>query len=144
MEKHTIGENIIRCRKSKGITQKKLAELTHMTPSNLFKIERGDVTPKADTLKKIMDALQITPNQIFGVEQYENIHRPERKKEHIKNRRWMDTLEEEKTLLYLAGLLYHYDVIEHNESFEDAEWRKAFRPIIEYVEEVLGCILFDR
>lgn len=74
MEKRTIGENIIYYRKQKGITQKELADTADMTPSNLFKIERGDVTPKADTLKKIMDALQVSPNQIFGVEQYENIH----------------------------------------------------------------------
>ena len=68
MSKH-IGENIAKCRKLNGISQNYLARRVGISSQGLLKIEKGKVSPKADTLEKIMHALCVTPNQIFGKEQ---------------------------------------------------------------------------
>ena len=64
-----IGENITKYRKLNGMTQKYLAQSVGISTHGLFKIERGLVSPKADTLAKFIKVLCITPNQLFGVEQ---------------------------------------------------------------------------
>jgi hypothetical protein len=59
------------------------------------------------------------------------------------NQDWLDTLSEEEVLLYLAGLLYHYDVgTIHNESYCESEWEAVFSPMIDYVEKRLGSISY--
>ena len=66
-----IGENIMKYRKMNGMTQKHLAQSVGISSQGLFKIEKGLVSPKADTLGKFIDILCITPNQLFGLEQIE-------------------------------------------------------------------------
>lgn len=55
--KKRTGEKIKEIRKSKGLTQKKLAELCNMYESQIRKYESGSVHPKIETLQKIADAL---------------------------------------------------------------------------------------
>jgi Predicted transcriptional regulator with C-terminal CBS domains len=64
-----IGENIAKCRRINGISQSFLAKKVGISSQGLLKIEKGQVSPRAETLEKIMLALCVTPNQIFGVEQ---------------------------------------------------------------------------
>ena len=63
-----IGENIVKCRKINGISQGYLAGKVGISSQGLLKIEKGLVSPRAETLEKIMLALCVSPNQIFGVE----------------------------------------------------------------------------
>lgn len=55
----TIGDNIKRIRKEKGLTQKKLAELLKVTPQNLAQYENGRRLPKRETINKIANALEV-------------------------------------------------------------------------------------
>ena len=64
-----IGENIVKYRKLNGISQKYLASKIGISVQGLLKIEKGSVSPKADTIEKVMEVLCITPNQLFGIEQ---------------------------------------------------------------------------
>ena len=64
-----IGENIVKYRKMNGISQKYLASKMGISVQGLLKIEKGTVSPKADTIEKVIEVLCITPNQLFGVEQ---------------------------------------------------------------------------
>ena len=64
-----VGENIMKYRKLNGMSQKYLANSVGMSTQGLSKIERGIVSPKADTLGKFIEVLCITPNQLFGLEQ---------------------------------------------------------------------------
>ena len=66
---YKVGENILRYRKLNGMTRKYLAQSVGISSQGLFKIEKGLVSPKADTLGKFIEVLCITPNQLFGVEQ---------------------------------------------------------------------------
>ena len=66
---NTIGENIVRYRKLNGMSQKYLAESIGISSQGLLKIEKGLVSPKAETLEKFIEVLCITPNQLFGLEQ---------------------------------------------------------------------------
>ena len=66
---HVIGKNIVKYRKLNGMSQKHLAEVLGMSVQGLFKIEKGLVSPKYDTLERITKHLCITPNQLFGVEE---------------------------------------------------------------------------
>jgi len=65
---NNIGENITKCRKINGISQKYLANKIGISAQGLHKIEKGMVSPRATTLEKIMSAMCITPNQLFGIE----------------------------------------------------------------------------
>ena len=57
-EKMTVGENIRRIRKEKGLTQKQLGNLCQMNEVQLRQYELGKANPKIETLKKIANALQ--------------------------------------------------------------------------------------
>ena len=65
----SVGENIVKCRKLNGMSQTYLASKVGISKQGLLKIEKGMVSPRAETLDKIMNALCITPNQLFGAEQ---------------------------------------------------------------------------
>ena len=66
---NTIGKNINKCRKINGLSQKYFANLIGISSQGLLKIEKGLVSPRAQTLEKIIDILGVTPNQLFGMEQ---------------------------------------------------------------------------
>ena len=56
-----LGNNIKTIRKKDGLTQEKLAELSHMDPKSIIEIENGKRNPTLKTIKKISIALKVTP-----------------------------------------------------------------------------------
>ncbi|VIF92268.1 transcriptional regulator [Clostridioides difficile] len=54
----SIGETIKTLRKSKGLTQKELAEKANISQNAIYNYENGKSTPNAKILKKIEDALE--------------------------------------------------------------------------------------
>lgn len=60
----TVGENIKRIRKEKGLTQKELGELCNINEANIRKYESGRQNPKIETIDKIADALGVLTSQI--------------------------------------------------------------------------------
>lgn len=56
-ERERIGKRIAEIRKSKGLSQAKLAELTCIAPGNIARIETGKYSTGIDLLSKIADAL---------------------------------------------------------------------------------------
>lgn len=63
--KKKLGARIQEIRKSKGITQEKLAEMINMDTPNLSNIERGKKFMTADTLEKIASVLGIEEKELF-------------------------------------------------------------------------------
>ena len=72
--KNEIGANIVKYRKLNGISQKYLANKIGISSQGLLKIERGIVSPRAETLEKIMLILCLTPNQLFGTDEITEDH----------------------------------------------------------------------
>lgn len=71
----TVGENIKRIRKEKGLTQKKLGELCGINEANIRKYENGNQNPKIETVDKIASALGVNIVDImerFTSEQWKN------------------------------------------------------------------------
>ncbi|MBQ8133681.1 MAG: helix-turn-helix transcriptional regulator [Clostridia bacterium] len=66
MVQKTVGENIQKFRKIKGLTQEQLAELVSLSPNYLSAVERGIYQLKYDKLVEIMNCLNCTPNDIFS------------------------------------------------------------------------------
>ena len=56
-DRERIGKRIAEIRKSKGLSQAKLAELTNIAPGNIARIETGRYSTGIDLLSKIADAL---------------------------------------------------------------------------------------
>jgi transcriptional regulator with XRE-family HTH domain len=56
-ERERIGLVIAKLRKEKGYSQQELAELAHITQSNLTRIENGKYSPGLDVLAKIATAM---------------------------------------------------------------------------------------
>lgn len=79
----TIGEQIKEARKEKGLTQKQLGELCvpQIHEVQIRKYERGEVTPKMDTIKRIADGLGVSPSDLIGPEWFDHQAGPERLKE---------------------------------------------------------------
>lgn len=63
--KKNLGARIQEIRKSKGLTQEKLAELINMDIPNLSNIERGKKFMTADTLEKIARVLDVSEKELF-------------------------------------------------------------------------------
>lgn len=61
----SIGNNLYKVRKSKGLTQAEVAEKADLSDRTYADIERGSVTMRVDSLLKICSALNITPNDIL-------------------------------------------------------------------------------
>ncbi|OLN21887.1 hypothetical protein BTO30_12370 [Domibacillus antri] len=60
------------------------------------------------------------------------------------NREWLDSLNEEDTLLHLIGLIYHYDVgtiRDEEENFDESHWGKQRDDMLTFCEERLGKLL---
>ena len=56
----SIGKNIKKIRKARGITQGELSESTEIAQSRLSKIENGQVEPMLSTLSKIAKTLNVS------------------------------------------------------------------------------------
>lgn len=64
----TTGEAIKKLRKEKGITQKKLSELTGIAEITIRQYEADKYSPKYQQVEKIASALDVTPFDIMGAD----------------------------------------------------------------------------
>lgn len=62
----SVGENIKKIRKEKGLTQKKLGELSGINEVQIRQYELGNANPKIETLEKIANALQVNTMVFYG------------------------------------------------------------------------------
>ncbi len=69
--KKALGENIKLIRKSKGLTQEKLAELIEIDQRQLARIEAGESFATAETLEKICKHAEISVKTLFNIENNE-------------------------------------------------------------------------
>ena len=60
-----IGIRIRRLRKEKGLTQQRLAELSHQEPSNVSHIERGATKLSLPTIVSIANVLNVTVDDLL-------------------------------------------------------------------------------
>lgn len=66
---HEIIKRIKDCRKEKGLTQKRLAELAGVAEITIRQYETGNRFPKIEQLQKLADALDISSAfLLFGTE----------------------------------------------------------------------------
>ena len=66
--KEKLGKRIQEIRKSKKLTQEKLAEMIGLDTPNLSNIERGKRFVTAETLEKIINALGVSEKNLFDLE----------------------------------------------------------------------------
>lgn len=64
--KFLLGKRIQEIRKSKKLTQEKLAELVGLDISSISNIENGKYYPTAENLDKILNILEIEPTELFS------------------------------------------------------------------------------
>lgn len=89
----TVGENIRRIRKEKGLTQKQLGELCNpqTSESTIRKYELGILNPKIETIDKIASALSVSPYEMVG-EEYAYMKYPDLKEMDIENKAFVKYL----------------------------------------------------
>ncbi len=63
--KKLLGKRIQNIRKSKGLTQEKLAELINIEPPSLSYLETGKYAPSIDTLQKLSEVLDVQPWEFY-------------------------------------------------------------------------------
>lgn len=61
---NNFGKKLKQIRKSKGLTQEKLAELADVHEKHISKLELGTMLPSFKTLNKILKALDINPQDV--------------------------------------------------------------------------------
>lgn len=61
----TIGNKLLAVRKSMGLTQAEVAELSGVADRTYADIERGSVNMRIETVIRICNALHITPDRIL-------------------------------------------------------------------------------
>lgn len=66
--KKLLGKKIQKIRKTRGITQEKLAELVELDTSSISHIENGKYYPSAENLEKLLKVLNVTPSELFIME----------------------------------------------------------------------------
>ena len=65
--KYEIGSRIRRFREDKGMSQKQLADLLHVSNSRVSNWEQGINRPDADILADICKALNVSPSELLNV-----------------------------------------------------------------------------
>ena len=70
--KQNFGKRIQTIRKSKNLTQEKLAEKIGLDTPNLSNIERGKHFVSAETLEKLAVALEVPENELFTFDYMKN------------------------------------------------------------------------
>lgn len=65
-----VGENIKFFRKQKGLTQKELGEIIHMSPNSIQRYELGHRDPQNKTLEEIAKALGVSMADLLGIENH--------------------------------------------------------------------------
>lgn len=78
--KKLLGQRIRNIRKSKGLTQEKLAELINIETPSLSYLETGKYAPSIDTLQKLSEVLNVQPWEFYYFTQISD----EQKKEELK------------------------------------------------------------
>ena len=66
--KKLLGNRIREIRRSKNLTQEKLAELVGIGTPNISYIETGKFAPSMDTLEKIAEVLEVKPFELYMFE----------------------------------------------------------------------------
>lgn len=62
-----LAKNITRLRKTKGLSQEKLARLADVANNTLIKMESGEnQNPTLDTLKKVAKALEVSVDELIN------------------------------------------------------------------------------
>ena len=64
--KKTVGENLKLARKTKGLTQKELAEELNKYQSDYSEYETGKIELDYEKIVYLCNRLDITPNDLFG------------------------------------------------------------------------------
>jgi len=60
-----LGLSIAYYRKSRGLSQSRLAELINISRTHMSRIETADCAVSLDVVFSICDALQVSPSQLF-------------------------------------------------------------------------------
>ena len=66
MRYETIGENIRKYRKQKGVSQEELAEAVEVSPNYIGMIERAEKIPSLDTFIKIANSLDTSADLLLA------------------------------------------------------------------------------
>ena len=61
-----ISKNIKALRMQKGLTQKELADLLHVTSQAVSRWEKGEVEPSIDTISEMANIFEVTTDEIIG------------------------------------------------------------------------------
>ena len=61
-----LSKNIKALRMQKGLTQKELADLLHVTSQAVSRWEKGDVEPSIDTISEMASIFEVTTDEIIG------------------------------------------------------------------------------
>ena len=66
-----FAERLLAARKSRNITQDKLAELLGVSPARVSSWEKGEEKPDNEMTEKLSQALSVNPNFLIGMEEWE-------------------------------------------------------------------------
>lgn len=73
--KQMVGEQVRKIRKSRGMTQERLADLSGLSFSYISDVERGTRNISLESLGKIIEALGTKPAQLFAEPALSETHR---------------------------------------------------------------------
>jgi transcriptional regulator with XRE-family HTH domain len=60
-----FGRNVLRCRRSAGLSQERLAARAGLHRSEIGLIENGGRLPRVDTLVRLVGSLSVTPEELL-------------------------------------------------------------------------------
>ena len=64
----SIGKNLAAARKAKGLTQKEVAAVLHMTQQQYSRFENGVFELNYSLILKLCNLYEITPNELFSID----------------------------------------------------------------------------
>lgn len=69
--KKKFGKRVKELRKSRGLTQEKIAELINIEPPNISKMESGTHFPLPENIEKLAKALDVEVKDLFDFEHFQ-------------------------------------------------------------------------
>ena len=71
-----FGEHVRSCRKARGFTQERLAEISGLSADTIRRLEHGSFSPSLDTLRKVALGFQVTLSTFFEAFELNGLNTP--------------------------------------------------------------------
>lgn len=120
-----IGDRLSRLRRAKGWNQKELGRRTGLRGSQISKLERGSVTPRADVLPRLSEVLGVSADYLLTGRSFGEIQRDHRLRDRVEALEMLPEPQRNHLVEFLDALVTAHEALKKYDLKDASARRKA-------------------